>query len=337
MAATIRDVARLAGVSRGTVSRVLNNQPRVDPDTRVRVLQAIADLDFAPSTLARGLSIGKTLSVGVVVPFITRPSVVERLRGIEGALSTTSYDLVVFNVETPQRRDMVMRDLTRGERVDGMILVGLEPDDDMVAAIERSGLPTVLIDAHDPRFTRVVIDDVDGARLAVEHLLALGHRKIAFLGDLPQVAFSYPASKLRHRGVRRALRHAGLDLPARYTVIGEPGRSRARELARDLLGASDPPTAVVCASDLQAIGVREAARDLDIDVPDRVSIVGFDDLDLAEYLGLTTVRQPLFESGVEGARALLAAITAGTTAAEPIRVVLGVELIARATSGPAPV
>lgn len=93
MAATIRDVARLAGVSRGTVSRVLNNQPRVDPETRVKVLRAIADLDFSPSALARGLSIGRTHSIGVVVPFITRPSVVERLRGIEGALSTTDYDL----------------------------------------------------------------------------------------------------------------------------------------------------------------------------------------------------------------------------------------------------
>jgi len=232
MAATIRDVARLAGVSRGTVSRVLNDQPRVDPGTRVRVLQAIADLDFSPSALARGLSIGKTLSVGVVVPFITRPSVVERLRGIEGALSTTSYDLVVFNVETSQRRDAVIRDLTHGERVDGMILVGLRPDAALVTAIQRSGLPTVLIDAHDPRFSRVVIDDVAGAGLAVEHLLALGHRRIAFLGDLPQAAFNYPASKLRHRGVRRALRAAGLTLPDVYTIIGEPGRSRARRTPR---------------------------------------------------------------------------------------------------------
>ena len=334
MATTIRDVARLAGVSRGTVSRVLNNQPRVDPHTRVRVLQAIADLDFSPSTLARGLSMGKTLSIGVVVPFITRPSVVERLRGIEGALSTTSYDLVVFNVETPQRRDMVLRDLTRGERVDGMILVGLTPDAETVASIERSGIPTVLIDAHDPRFSRVVSNDVDGARQAVEHLLRLGHRRIAFLGDLPQIAFSYPASKLRHRGVRIALRAAGLHLPTAYTVIGDPGRSRARELTRDLLDVPTPPPAIVCASDLQAIGAREAARDLGVEVPDQLSIIGYDDLEIAEYLGLTTIRQPLFESGVVGVRSLLDSMAAPP--ARPVRTVLEVQLIVRSTTGPAP-
>ena len=335
MAATIRDVARLAGVSRGTVSRVLNNQPRVDPETRVRVLQAIADLDFSPSALARGLSIGRTHSIGVVVPFITRPSVVERLRGIEGALSTTDYDLVVFNVETRQRRDTVVHDLTRGERVDGMLLVGLEPDEAMVQAIQRSSLPTVLVDAHDARFSRVVIDNVAGAGLAVRHLLDLGHRRIAFLGDIPQVAFSYSASKLRYRGVRRALRAASLDLPEAYTVIAEPGRSRARELTRDLLRRPTPPTAIVCASDLQAVGVREGARDVEIDVPADLSIIGFDDLDIAGYLGLTTVRQPLFESGVEGVRLLLEQI-AGGPPKRPIRSRLDIEVITRTTTGPPP-
>lgn len=334
MAATIRDVARLAGVSRGTVSRVLNNQPRVDPQTRVRVLQAIAELDFSPSALARGLAIGKTLSIAVVVPFITRQSVVERLRGIEGALSTTTYDLVVFNVETPQRREAVLRDLTRGERVDGIILVGLTPDEEMVSALDRSGLPTVLIDAHHPRFSRVVTNDVDGGRRAVRHLLDLGHRRIAFLGDIPQVVFSYPASRLRLRGVRMALSAAGLALPPEYTVMGEPGRSRARELTRALLARATPPTAIVCASDLQAIGAREAARDLGVAVPDTLSIVGYDDLDIAGYLSLTTVHQPLFESGVEGVRLLLDQIRSGIR--RPIRKVLEVAVVARSTTGPPP-
>lgn len=334
MAATIRDVARLAGVSRGTVSRVINNQPRVDPETRVRVLQAIADLDFSPSTLARRLSMGKTLSVAVVVPFITRASVVERLRGIEGALSTTDYDLVVFNVETSQRHDSVLRDLTRGERVDGMILVGIRPDEATVSAIDRSGLPTVLIDAHHPRFSRVITNDIEGGRTAVRHLLELGHRRIAFLGDTPPIAWNYPASRLRFRGVRMALRAAGMELPAAYIVMSDPGRSRARELTRDLLRTSTPPTAIICASDLQAIGAHEAARDLGIDVPERLSIVGYDDLDIAGFLGLTTIRQPLFESGVEGVRLLLDQIASG--ARRPVREVLEVDLVARSTTAPPP-
>jgi len=335
MAATIRDVARLAGVSRGTVSRVLNNQPRVDPQTRVRVLQAIADLDFAPSSLARGLSIGKTLSVGVVVPFITRASVVERLRGIEGALSTTDYDLVVFNVETPQRLDSVLRDLTRGDRVDGMILVGIRPGAAMVAAIDRASLPTVLIDAHHPGYSRVVTNDLQGGKRAVEHLLGLGHRRIAFLGDTPNIAWNYPASRLRYRGVRIALRAAGLELAESYTMMGDPGRSRAREAARALLALPTPPTAIICASDLQAIGAREGARDMGVEVPERLSIVGYDDLEIASFLGLTTIHQPLFESGVSGVGLLLDHMALGSR--RPVREVLDVEVIARSTTGPPPV
>ena len=130
------------------------------------------------------------------------------------------------------------------------------------------------------------------------------------------------------------MRAAGLDLPDAYTVIGEPGRSRARELTRGLLARPDRPTAIICASDLQAIGAREAARDLGIVVPEQLAIVGYDDLEIAEYLGLTTVRQPLFESGVAGVRALHGHVADRT--AGPVRIVLAVELIARATTGPVP-
>lgn len=334
MASTIRDVARLAGVGSGTVSRVINNSPKVDPRTRARVLEVIAELDFHPSALARGLSTGKTGGVGVAVPFLTRPSVIDRLRGIEGVLSTSSYDLIVFNVETSERRDNVLLDLTRGDRIDGLILVGLSPTDAEVARIERSGLPTVLIDAYHPRLARVVGNDVEGGRMAVRHLLALGHRRIAFLGELPRVAFNFPASRLRHRGVRHALRCAGLDLPKEYTVIGEQGRTRARELARPLLERPVPPTAIVCASDSQALGALEAARDLGLDVPAQLSVVGYDDLEIAGYLGLTTIHQPLFASGMQGARRLLDQIH--DELRTPIREVLEVQLIERSTTGPPP-
>jgi DNA-binding LacI/PurR family transcriptional regulator len=334
MASTIRDVARLAGVGSGTVSRVINNSPKVDPRTRAKVLQAIAELDFHPSALARRLSIGKTLTVGVVVPFLTRPSVVERLRGIEGALSTTAYDLIVFNVETTERRDSVLEDLARGDRIDGLIVVGLSPNDVEVSRFERSGLPTVLVDAYHPRLSRVVVNDVEGGRIATRHLLELGHRRIAFLGELPRVAFSFPASRLRHRGVRLALRSAGLELPDEYTVIGEQGRARARELTRPLLKRPVPPTGIVCASDTQALGALEAARDVGLDVPAQLSIVGYDDLDIAGFLGLTTIRQPLFESGVQVVRLLLDRIAVGV--GRPIREVLEVELVRRSTTGPPP-
>lgn len=334
MASTIRDVARLAGVGSGTVSRVINNSPKVDPRTRAKILQAIAELDFHPSALARRLSTGKTRGVGVVVPFLTRPSIIERLRGIEGVLSTSDYDLIVFNVETKERREGVLADLTRGDRIDGLILIGLSPNDAEVARMERAGLPTVLIDAYHPRLARVVVNDVEGGRMAARHLLELGHRRIAFLGELPRVAFNFPASRLRHRGVRQALECAGLHLPEEYTVIGEQGRSRARELVRPLLERPVPPTGIVCASDLQALGALEAAREVGLDVPTQLSIVGYDDLEIAGFLGLTTIHQPLFASGMQGARRLLGQI--GDNTRSPIREVLEVELIRRSTTGPPP-
>lgn len=334
MASTIRDVARLAGVGSGTVSRVINNSPKVDPQTRAKVLQAIAELDFHPSAIARRLSTGTTRGVGVAVPFLTRPSIIERLRGIEGVLSTSSYDLIVFNVETAERRNAVLMDLARGDRIDGLILVGVSPNDAEVSSAERAGLPTVLIDAYHPRVTRVVANDVEGGRMAARHLIDLGHRRIAFLGELPRVAFNFPASRLRHRGVRQALACAGLDLPQAFSVIGEQGRTRARELARPLLERPDRPTGIVCASDMQALGALEAARDVGLSVPGQLSVVGYDDLEIAGFLGLTTVHQPLFESGMQGARLLLDRI--GRVDRRPIREALGVELVQRSTTGPPP-
>ncbi len=334
MASTIRDVARIAGVGSGTVSRVINNSPKVDPSTRARVLEAIAELDFHPSVLARRLSSGKTQSVGVVVPFMTRPSVMERLRGIEIALSTLGYDLVVFNVETLERRAGVLMELLRGRRVDGLIVVGLSPNDREVAAIERLNVPTVLVDAFHPRLSRIVVNDVQGGRLAADHLIELGHRQIAFLGDLALISFSYPASRLRHRGVRSALWRAGLDLSDGHTMLGDHGRVRARELVMRVLQAPEPPTAIICASDTQALGALEAARHLGRDVPSELSIVGYDDLEIAGYLGLTTIRQPLFESGVRGVRMLEQRMADGPGASH--RELLEVELIQRATTGPPP-
>ncbi len=137
---TIGDVARRAGVGRGTVSRVLNERANVDPATRARVLAAIQDLDYVPSPTARRLSLGRTQTVAVILPFLTRPSTVERLRGIEFALGSANYDMIVFNIETVERRDVVFRDLPRSERVDGLIIVSLSPHLHEVERIKREFL-----------------------------------------------------------------------------------------------------------------------------------------------------------------------------------------------------
>lgn len=324
---TIGDVARLAGVGRGTVSRVLNERANVDPMTRARVLDAIKELDFVPSQTARRLSLGRTQTIAVVVPFLTRPSAVERLRGIEFASVAAGYDLIVFNIETAERRDAIFRDLPRAERVDGLIIVSLSPHPVEVERIRRSGLPSVLVDAHHRGLPRVVADDVLGGRLATEHLLALGHRRIGFIGDLPRVPLAFASSRLRQSGYRRAMHEAALEVHADLVASGVHSRHRALELARRMLTRQRRPTAIVCASDTQAAGAVEAASSLGLTVPLDVSVVGYDDLDLADHLHLTTIHQPLFDSGVRAVQKLLVGIDGQPMM--PLREVQPIRLVVR--------
>ena len=193
MPATIQDVARAAGVGRGTVSRVLNGRPNVDPATRARVLEAIAALDFVPSAAARRLSLRRTQSIAVVTLHLTRPSVVERLRGIESALVDAALDMVVLNIETVERRNAILRDVPRPERFDGLILISVAPHDMELAQIRRSSLPVVLIDAHHRALPRVVCDDVGGGVMAANHLLERGHRRFGFIGDEPRPTLGVPS------------------------------------------------------------------------------------------------------------------------------------------------
>ncbi len=332
MGVTIADVARLAGVGRGTVSRVLNDRANVDPRTRARVLAAIHALDFVPNQTARRLSLGRTQTVAVILPFLTRPASVERLRGIELTLASAGYDLIVFNIETAERRDAVFRDLPRPERVDGLIIVSLSPHASELERIERSGLPTILVDAHHRALPRVVADDVRGGRLATQHLIGLGHRRIAFIGDIPRTPLAFTSSRLRLTGVRQAMRAAGLRLPASLVGIGDHSRRRASELTSRMLSSALPPTGIVCASDTQAAGAMEAASQVGLSVPGNVSVTGYDDLELADHLGLTTIHQPLFESGVRAVQRLLRSVDGGPP--EPLREVQAISLVVRRTSAP---
>ncbi len=334
MPATIQDVARAASVGRGTVSRVLNGRPNVDPATRARVLEAIAALDFVPSAAARRLSLRRTQSIAVVTLHLTRPSVVERLRGIESALVDAELDMIVFNIETVERRDAILRDVPRPERIDGLILVSVAPHDTELAPIRRSGLPVVLIDAHHRALPRVVCDDVGGGMMAANHLLARGHRRFGFIGDEPRPALGVPSSRMRFRGVALALREHGLAIRPDHVAEGEHTREFARELTEAMLRSADRPTAIIAASDTKAIGVLEAARGLGIDVPGELSVIGYDDVEAADFVGLTTIHQPLAETGVRAVGRMIGLISGA--ARVPLREVLPVSLVERRTTGPAP-
>jgi DNA-binding LacI/PurR family transcriptional regulator len=319
---TIRDVARRAGVGIGTVSRVLNDSPLVTPEMRVRVMGAIEELGFRRNATARSLSVGRTHHVGAVAPFFTSPSSVERLRGVSEALTARGYGLLLIDVETARQRADMLGDLSR---LDGLLVISLRLTDGEVASLARDRLPTVMVDAEHPELTHVAIDDVHGGRLATEHLLAKGHRRIAFVGDRPYPAFGFMSSERRRQGYHAALQDAGIEPDPALDRRGGHDREDAQVLAERLLREPDPPTAVFAASDVQALGVLEAAQAAGLRVPAELAVIGFDDIELAAVVGLTTVRQPLRESGRLGAELLLAAIERAPRSPhpglEPLRVV----------------
>jgi DNA-binding LacI/PurR family transcriptional regulator len=332
-AATIADVAARAGVGVATVSRVLNGRSNVRPQTRAKVLEAIEALSYRPSLTARNLSLRRTHVIGVVVPFFTSPSAVERVRGVATALARSPYDLMLFDIESEERREHAFQLFDRGDRSDGLLMISLIPPDDEVERLRSARLPCVLVDAPHPALPNVVIDDVRGGEVATSHLIELGHRRIGFLGDKPPDPFRFASSRDRTRGYEHALAHAGIELRPEYVREGTQSHHIARSTAIDLLRLPQRPTAIFAASDTQALGVLEAARILGIRVPEDLSVVGFDDVEIAAHIGLTTVRQPLFESGRRGAELLLqmlagAAEQLGAEHTEQ----LSVELVVRSTT-----
>ena len=184
-AVTIRDVAQRAGVSVATASRAMNGNAVVNAQTRDRILSAMDELNFRPSPVARRLSLGRTLTIGVVVMFLTRPQSTERLRGVDAVLTDSEFDLVIYNVESEVQRHRYLGDLARSHRTDGLLVMSLPPPDSVVL-LRPAPVPIVFIDVHTPAIAempRVIGDDVAGGALAARHLLDLGHRDIAFIGD----------------------------------------------------------------------------------------------------------------------------------------------------------
>jgi LacI family transcriptional regulator len=348
---TIADVAARAGVGAGTVSRVLNDSPRVSERTRARVLAAIDDLDYRPNPLARGLSRGRCQTLGAVVPFFTHASAVERLRGVVAGLDGSRYDLVLFNVESPVHRDQHLASLTGRDRADGLLIVSLVPPPAAVARLTAAGVPVVLLDTRTADaaadapgagadLPAVVTDDAEGGRIATRHLLSLGHERIAFVGEPADNPYGFTASVEREAGFRQSMVAAGLPEPDVELVRHGPhDRDVARRLTEQLLAgpAERRPTAVFASSDSQALGVLEAARASGLRVPADLSVVGFDDVEVSGYAGLTTVRQPLFESGRLAAGLLLDALENEPRTGGPAPVhELPLELVVRATTAPPP-
>ncbi len=332
MAVTIHDVARRAGVGIGTVSSVLNNSRPVNEATRQKVLTAIEELNFIPNPSGRRLSMGKTHTLAVVIPYFTIASQFERLRGVMSVIAESDYDISLFAVETIPQRNRVLQTVPHRGRMDGILIFSLNPSEDDLRRIRQENIPTVLVEASHPDLPHILLDDTTAAAEAVQHLVDLGHTRIGFIGDYADDLFGSGFSRHRYTGYCQVLEAAGLPIRSDYYREGWPNRENGWQMALDLLNLPEPPTAIFAFSDELALGVLEAARDLELSVPDQLSVVGYDDIELAHFAQLTTVRQHLVESGIQGVELLLDAID--NPEAAPVRMQLPTELVVRRTTGP---
>jgi DNA-binding LacI/PurR family transcriptional regulator len=334
MPVSIEDVARRAGVSIATVSRALRGLPDVAAATRDRVLEAASELDYVASPFAARLASGRTATVGVVVPFVNRWFFAEVIDGVEAALRTSGFDLLLYNLGDTEGRARFFDVMPIRKRVDGVLIASLVLDDAEFAALAALSIPVGLLGLDRPGFLSTRIDDVAGARTAVRHLLELGHRRIGLIGGDTDDPMRFTPPLRRRDGYRDALRDAGIEPDPALEVLGYFTIDGGGEAAERLLALPERPTALFAESDEMAYGAMRAIRRAGLRVPEDVAVIGFDDHVNAELMDLSTIRQPVAEQAVDITTRLLALIAAPDERPAE-EVVLPTELVVRQSTDPA--
>ncbi|GAW50360.1 MULTISPECIES: LacI family DNA-binding transcriptional regulator [unclassified Nocardioides] len=306
--ASVKDVAAAAGVSLGTVSNVLNRPDRVSPDTRERVLRAMAELGFVRNESARQLRAGSSRTLAYVMLDASNPFFIDIAQGIDTAAEAVGLSLVLCNSRSLAEREQSHLALLEQQRVQGILITPVDPDAASLDDVARRGTPVVLVDRTraDQKFCSVAVDDVLGGQRAVEHLIDRGHTRVAFVGGPTTLG----PVRDRWRGAQDAWAAAGL--PAEGLVeVTTTGLTVAegREAGQRLAGMPAPrrPTAAFCANDLTALGLLQQATSSGLRVPEELALVGYDDIDFAgaAAVPLTSVRQPRQELGCTAAELVL--------------------------------
>lgn len=331
--AGILDVAKRAGVSASTVSRSLRGSAKVSARTRERVLRAAAELAYVPSPAASRLASGRTSAIGVIVPFATRWFFSEVLTGVEGPLRDAGFDLLLYNVGDPGGRDRFFATMPLRRRVDAVLAVAASLNPDEQEALRALGVPLAVVGCPVAGFSQVGVDDREGAAMAVRHLVLLGHRDIVMISGDPVDPVGRTTTAARQAGFDAALAEAGLRRgPDR--VVAEPwGVAGGMLAAEQLLARRRLPTAIFAESDEMAMGALQVLRRAGIAVPGQVSVIGFDDHEMAPAGDLTTIAQPVRQQGELAARRLLD-VLAGRDADAAVKVLLPTRLVVRGTTGP---
>jgi LacI family transcriptional regulator len=301
----IVDVALKARVSIATVSRVVNKSDhKVNPATREKVLAAISELDYRPNALAKGLLMKKTMTIGIIIPDISNPYYAEIVRGIQDVADQTGYAVTLHNTDSRQEGIIRYIYLLREKSADGIIFSGgIINGHETLSILKELKERVVVIGRHDVDFPAVMVDNIGGAAQAVRHLLAIGHKRIGFIGgpDGSTTALD------RLAGFRDAMARSGLMFAPRLVKKGTWTPQGGYLLGMQLLKAKHRPTAIVAANDQMAFGVIKAAKELGMTVPEDLAVVGFDNIPLSSYFNpsLTTVEIPMHDLGAASMRMLL--------------------------------
>jgi DNA-binding LacI/PurR family transcriptional regulator len=332
MPVSIKDVARIARVSHSTVSRALRNTPTVNHGTAERIRQVAHDLGYRPNSIGRSLATRRTLTIGVVVTSVADPFIAEVIAGVEEVAQDRGYAVYLANSNAnPEREINVVRSF-QDRRVDGVLVMASRVGASYMPLLNELDVPIVLIDNQYPGgfVHSISIDDRGGARLAVGHLLELGHRRIAYIGD----RFGMQSNDDRRSGYQESLAAAGLPFRPELVVEGDGKAEGGLAAMATLLALREPPAAVFCYNDLTAIGALRCLHAAGRRVPGEVSVVGFDDLPIASFVEppLTTIRQPKSDMGRRAA-AMMLALLAGSSS--EVSVLVPGELVVRESTAPA--
>jgi DNA-binding LacI/PurR family transcriptional regulator len=308
-APTIYDVAKKAGVSVSTVSRAVNTPHLVQEKTRQKVMSAVELLKFVPKAEASVLARKQVGSIGVLLPFFTSPSFVQRMRGVASALSATKFEFIVYTVGSRAQLDEYLDVLPLWRRLDGLIIMSMPLSDSQRRHLQSHALEIVCVEFAQALFCSIEIDNHEGGRMAALHLAAKGRRRCAYVGEVGVPEHIIHLSDLRLEGFRRGLQENGLDLSDEYVSRQPYSREGVMRQTEALLSRPVAPDAIFAYSDLHAADILRVTRAKGIRVPDDLSIVGFDGTDVADFLGLTTIDQRLDESGRLAAEILMSRIS----------------------------
>lgn len=326
------DVAEKAGVSQSTVSRVLNNYPHIKESTKQKVLVAIEELGFTRDEIARSLASSKTRTIGLIVGDITNPFFAESAKVIIGKAQEMNYDVILCNTNHSEENLEKYIQTLKGKRVDGIIIASANKDNKRIKELYDQGFPIVLYNSilEHQKANYIAVNNYKGAKLAVEHLYRLNHRQIGYIAGPSK----YVTTHLRNEGYKAALQEFGIDWNDRFIYEKEFSYHEVYQFTKKLLDEPNRPTCFFAASDQMALAVLDAAASKNIKVPEELSVVGFDDIDLAQncYIGLTTITQPKEKMAKLALETLISLIEKKDDAESPIQIVLEPRLIERNTT-----